>query len=175
MIRLRADGFLPGVVYGRSQKNYLLTLNTKQFQQLLYKGLSLNDPLTLKVNADKEGFSTTVFIKQLQRDPVNNDLQHVDFYAVEPTQKVSLPVEIVAVGTPLGKEQGGTFQQVASEITAEGLLEDLPRQIEVDVSGLGIGESIVVSQLKVPENIRVLESEDKVLFHVLTAKKVYLE
>ncbi|MBN2383144.1 50S ribosomal protein L25 [bacterium] len=175
MRKMRTKGILPGVVYGHTQKTIHLTLETKEFMHMLYKGLSLNDPMTLSVKADKDSFSKTVFIKELQRDPVTNEVLHVDFYTVEPTQKITLPIIIKGKGTPMGKEQGGILQQLTSEIKAEGLVPDLPREIEVDLSQLNVGDSLSVGQLTLPANIRVLDSEDKVLFHVLSAKKVYIE
>lgn len=175
MKRLRISGELPCVMYGQTQETIHIKVPKASFKKLLVQGISFNEPIELTVKDGKKKISNTVFIKELQHDPVTGEALHVDFYVVEPTQKITLPITINGVGTPAGIEEGGILQQMTTEIMVEGLVADIPRQIDVELSKLNMGDTITVSQLDLPEKLRVIDSEEKVLFHLLSSKKVYLE
>ncbi len=150
--KLRVQGRIPAVVYGKGRDPLSVALDPRALEALLRKsGAGLNTLIDLSVS----GRTDTVLIKELQRHPVHGRYLHVDFFQVDLTQKITVSVPIHFTGKARGVEFGGILDHPLREIEVECLPRAIPEFVEVDVSALEIGQSIHVSDLRLPEGVEV--------------------
>ncbi|MCK4385198.1 MAG: 50S ribosomal protein L25/general stress protein Ctc [candidate division Zixibacteria bacterium] len=146
--KLRREGTIPAVVYGAETAPLPLEVEAKSFHTLLRSGLGENVVITLNIDEKKNG-DKKVLIREVQRDPVWENILHIDFQQISLTKKLTINVPIQLVGTPIGVQQdGGILQHVLRELEVECLPTDIPEKIEVDVAHLKIGDSIHVGDIK---------------------------
>lgn len=156
---LRRKGELPAVIY-RAGISEPIKVPSREFLKLLKKTRGEN----ILVNLQFPEGSRLAVIKDYQLDPVTGDLLHTDFQEVLLTEKIRVTVKVITTGVPKGvKEQGGILQHALREIEIEALPDRIPGHIEVDVSGLSVGQSIHVSDLKLEEGIKVLTEPEEVI------------
>ncbi|HID09452.1 TPA: 50S ribosomal protein L25 [Candidatus Micrarchaeota archaeon] len=167
---LRRQGWVPAVVYGPHLKSTPLAVEYKALERLIAEITR-----STRIELEYDGERHFVFIKELQRDPISDEFLHVDFYAPEPGQIMTLDVPIRFVGTPAGVKAGGILEHVHEEIPVEGPLEAIPPYLEVDISGLGLDDALLVKDLPLPEGLRVLMSEDEAIVTVLPPKVLVTE
>lgn len=150
--KLRASGRIPGVVYGKKRDPQAIHLDPVALDKLLRgSGAGLNTLIDLSVG----GRTDTVLVKELQRHPVRGAFWHVDFYQVDLTRKITVSVPIHFVGKARGVEFGGILDHPLRELEVECLPRAIPEFVEVDVSALEVGQSIHVSELRLPEGVEV--------------------
>jgi large subunit ribosomal protein L25 len=150
--KLRVAGRIPAVVYGKGRDAQPVTLDPKALDTLLHQsGAGLNTLIDLSV----AGRTDTVLVKELQRHPVHGAFLHVDFYRVDLTQKITVSIPIHFVGKAKGVEFGGILDHPLRELEVECLPRAIPEFVEVDVSALEVGDSIHVSDLRLPEGVEV--------------------
>lgn len=130
---LRRQGFVPGVVYG-ADVHQLIQMPTKDLQKVLNQA-TRSSRFEVKVNG--ESFDT--FLREIQYNPLNDIVLHVDFYQPRPDQAVTMNVPILLRGTPVGLKFGGTLFQIREYLPLRGLMERIPEKIEIDVSNMDIG------------------------------------
>jgi large subunit ribosomal protein L25 len=106
-------------------------------------------------------------IKEIQYHPVHGDITHVDFNEISLTKAVKINIPVVAKGEPVGvKQEGGSLEHILWEVEVECLPTDIPKEIEVDVSQLKIGDSIHVKELPVPPKVKILSDPDATVISV---------
>jgi len=162
--RLRRQGYLPAVLYGK-EKNLNVKLPLKNLEKAL-KVFGEHSIYNLKINNEEH----QVLIKEIQRDPVKEFLQHVDFMEVTSTQTVRVEVEIVLEGEPKGVKEGGIVEYGARQIEIETSVDKIPPFLSCDVSDLEVGQSLTVKDLAVPEGVKILSPENTLLINVLVPK-----
>lgn len=164
--KLRKNGFIPAVVYGHSTASLPLEIESKALQALMRQGLGENVLVTLATD-DQKGKGRKVLIREVQRDPVEGNIVHIDFHEISLTKKLSIQVPIHLVGTPEGVvTTGGILQHVLRELEVECLPTAIPEKIEVDVSHLKIGDSIHVADLKL-EGVDILSDPESSIVSVV--------
>jgi large subunit ribosomal protein L25 len=164
--KIRRTGRIPGVIYGRSGKAVSIELDAMEFSNRT-KGIS--ESTIVKVEVD--GKSYDAFVKDLQRNIVDGNLLHVDFYEVESGVALRARVSINLKGNPIGVREGGVLEFPLHEIEVECLPKDLPERIELDISGLGVNQSIHVRDINLSGTIRVITGHDQVVVLVKYAKE----
>jgi large subunit ribosomal protein L25 len=163
--RARVAGKIPAVVYGARKDTVPIFLSVKGLNDVFRAGAGGNSIYLLKMAPSGE--SRHAMIRELTRDPISRKVQHVDFMRVLMDQKVRVSVEIELTGTARGvKDEGGILDFVTREIEIECLPEAIPQHVKVDVSNIGITESLRLSQIPAPEGIRILGEADRVIVHV---------
>jgi large subunit ribosomal protein L25 len=163
--RDRVAGRIPAVVYGAGKTNVPISVNKKALADLFREGAGENAIFLLKLAGSDQ--SRHAMIKELQRDPVSRKPLHIDFVRVLMDVKITLKVAIEVVGIARGvKADAGILDLVTREIEIECLPTNIPAHIAVDVSELGIGDAIRVSDLPAIEGVRIVESPEKVVVHV---------
>ncbi len=163
--RVRAGGRIPGVVYGANKPNVPISLDRKALADLFREGAGENAIFLLKLAGSDQ--SRHAMIRELQRDPVSRKPLHVDFVRVLMDVKITVEVPIEVVGVARGvKTDGGILDLVTREIEIECLPTNIPAHIAVDVSNLGIGDAIRVSDLPPIEGVRIVDNPEKVVVHV---------
>jgi len=163
--RARAGGKIPAIVYGAKKETVSIFVGARALSDAFRGGAGDNAIYLLKMQGTDQ--SRHAMIRQLDRDPVSRKVQHVDFVRVLMDVKVRVSVPVEAVGTARGvKQDGGILDFVTRELEIECLPGDIPSHIAVDVTDVGIGDSLRVSQIPVTEGIRILEDGDRVILHV---------
>jgi large subunit ribosomal protein L25 len=163
--RDREAGRIPAVVYGAGKPNVPISVNRKALSDVFREGAGENAIFLLKLAGSDQ--SRHAMIKEMQRDPVSRRPLHIDFVRVLMDVKVTLRVPIEIVGVARGvKADAGILDLVTREIEIECLPSDIPGHIAVDVSDLGIGDAIRVSQIPGIQGVRIVDNPEKVVVHV---------
>ncbi len=158
---LRREGFLPAVCYGPNMEPENLKLKMSDFQKLLRIPTIESQMLELTIeDGGKKEKVKKVMIKDYQLDPIKDLPLHADLYEVPMDREIAIWVPIELTGKPKGVERGGILEQQLREVEVLCLPKNMPQQIEVDVSGLDIGDVIHVSDLVLPEGVRVKPGPD---------------
>ncbi|MDI3548664.1 MAG: large subunit ribosomal protein [Halanaerobiales bacterium] len=169
--KLRRAGLLPGVVYGKTRKSQPLIVDPIQLQNKMSGNVIFD--LTI-VDDDKET-KETVMIKEIQRDPIKGDLLHIDFQHISMDEKISVSIPLSLKGDAPGVKEGGVLQQLLREVEIECLPADIPEELELDISDLHIGDSLMVSDLDVPEEIEIKTPLDEVIVTVVAPTELVEE
>ena len=147
--RLRHAGRVPAVVYGHGMKPLPISVGAREIRSALSVH-GLNQVLTL----DVDGSTHLVLARQLQRHPVRHTLAHVDFQVVRRDEIVSADVPLVLVGTAtLVERERGLLEHTLTSLSVRSTPEQIPQEIQVDVSGLDIGGAIRVRDLPLPRGV----------------------
>lgn len=164
---LRAKGFIPAVFYGKKEQSTPIAVPMNQFMKV-WKEAGESSVVTLKADED----SLDTLIHDIDFDPVTGIPRHADFYVFEKGHKleVSVPLEFVGVA-PGVKDLGGLLVKVLHELKIEALPQNLPHQIEVDISTLAtFGSQIVASEIKLPSGVDLKENGEEIVVLVSQPK-----
>lgn len=161
--RMRRQGQVPAVVYGRDQASLPVTIDQRELYGALHSEAGLNALIDLEVG----GNSVLTVARGLQRHPVRGDILHLDFVKISLTETIEAEVALHPVGVPIGvREDGGILESVRTQITVEALPTEIPAAIEVDISGLHIGESLSLESVEAIEGVTFVDDLDTTLFTV---------
>ena len=169
---LRRQGIMPGNIYGHGIESIAVQTDTKALKQLLAHA-SQTDLISLKLTGAKA--PTKVLLRDIQRSPRNNDLLHVEFYQVKMTEKIKADVPLVLVGEApaLKNFKGSSLLHLIDTLHIEALPDDLPHNIEVDVSILEeVGHVIHIKDIPLSTGVTLLSDEEQVIVKVAEARKV---
>ena len=166
---LRRAGQIPAVLYGRKIEPVLLSVNTKDLEQILKKGSFGQFILNLVIQNGKK-MTKPAIIKELQTHPVSGSLIHIDFYEVDMKRQIKVMVPVVTTGKAAGIEEGGLLNIVRREVEVFCLPGDIPEAIEIDISELGIGDSIHIEDVPLGENVEVSADVNFTVVTVLSPK-----
>jgi large subunit ribosomal protein L25 len=165
--RLRAQGLIPGVVYGAKKEPVPVAVSPKEIGTILRSASGENTLFDLQL----DGGRRKVILKEFQVEPIKGKLLHADFYEVALDQALEVTVHIELTGVPMGvKVEGGILDFVTRELQVECLPTDIPEKIVVDVSELGMGKHVRVSDIKAPERVTILTDPDVVIAHVVAPR-----
>ena len=163
---IRDQGFIPAVVYGEGKHSQPIKVSHKELFQLLHQHRLENVVINVRIKDDKKK-QRSCLIKEIQYDPVKGDITHVDFNEISLTKAIKVNVPVVAKGEPAGvKQEGGSLEHILWEIEVECLPTEIPKEIEVDVSQLKIGDSIHLKDIAIPSNIKVLTPPESIILSV---------
>lgn len=168
--RLRASGMTPAVLYGEGNEaggSTALAVPTKIVDYTLHH---FGD--NALYNIDLDGDTSTARVVDAQRDPVSGLLIHVDFAPVDMLERIEVTVPLAVVGEAPGVEEGGVLQQVAYEIQVESLPGDIPQEITIDVSGLGMHENLHLGDITLPEGVTLLSEAEGVAVTVTSPTEI---
>jgi large subunit ribosomal protein L25 len=145
--RLRAADLIPAVVYGRGSEARPLTVARRDLRQVLTGDAGMN----AVINLDVEGDTLLAIVRDVQRDPVRNNVTHVDFILVSRDEAVTVEVPIVLEGeaTEVLRHDGTVDQQMFT-LTVQAKPGSIPNELTLDISGLDVGDTIRVSDLRLP-------------------------
>jgi large subunit ribosomal protein L25 len=172
--KLRKQDQIPAIFYGPGSAPVMLSVNDSDLKGILRDTSSENIILTLQIESDKGKDVRTVMLKEIQAHPFKPVLFHADFYEVSMDKELTVDIAIHLVNTPEGVTKGGVLQQIRRELNVSALPSKLVDFIEVDVSGLDIGDAIHAGSLQLPEGI-LSNEEDDVTIAVVSAPTVEAE
>lgn len=167
--KLRAQGSIPAVVYGHHYKPVSVCINALKMNRMFRPGHEDMQDYQL-YNLVIEGSDTPdakVVIKDIQRDPIKDTIQHIDFFAVRMDEEIVATVHIRLHGKAIGVKNGGILRHLIHEIKVKSLPADVPPHIIIDVSSMDIGESLHVKDLQVPQNVQILTDEEAGVVNIM--------
>ena len=161
--RLRRTGAFPAVVYGEGRPGVDIQLNEHDFVMMLRTHRSENMIVDLAVEGVAKPYK--VMLKAMQHHPVTGRVIHVDFYEISMTRKIEIeiPVKLTGVATGVANE-GGILEHVLRALTVQCLPGDMVEELELDVTGLSVGKTLRVRDVKVDgAKYRVMDDPDQVV------------
>jgi len=164
--RLRAEGKIPAVVYGKGQKPVAVVANPKQLVAILNGKLGRNTPIDLTIEGEQG--SHLAIIKDYQVHAIKRRLTHVDFWRVEPDQKLVLTVPFKRAGKSVAEKQGGKVRVTRDDINVSCVADKAPAVVEFDMASIALGDAnIHVSEVPLPEGVEAVYKHDYSLVQVL--------
>jgi len=166
---LRREGRIPAVLYGPKTEPILLSIDSKEFEQITKKSTIGSVLLNLQIqNGDTQ--NRPAMVKELQTHPVTQRFLHVDFYEIDMQRKIRVMVPVVVRGKARGVEEGGLLQIVRREIEVLCLPTEIPEAFEVDVTHLDIGGAIHLEDIQAVGNVEISGDENVTVVSVLAPK-----
>ena len=154
--RLRRAGTVPAILYD-GRKAETITVDPKAVLRMIHGHEGTTQLLTLKFDGDGGGAARLAIIRELQFDPVTEQLLHVDLQEVAADRAITVQVSVRPVGEAAGvREQKGILNLVLHELSVSCLPTAIPQRIDADVSALMIGNVLTVAELRAPEGVRIL-------------------
>ena len=161
--QMRREGWLPSVIYGRGVESHNLKVDAKTFNDVLAHSSSEN----ILINLDVEGEGTRLaFLQTVQHDPLSGAVLHVDFLAIDEKTEITAHIPAHLNGEPAGVKAGGILEQYVHAVEIVCLPNDLPDTLEFDVSHLGEGDSLHISDVKFPKGVRPTHAGEVVIAHI---------
>jgi large subunit ribosomal protein L25 len=166
--RLRKQGFVPGVLYGKSAARAIM-IDERRLRAALTGSSGLHAVLDVVV----EGQSTThpSILKEYQRDPIRGHVRHVDLQEVRLDQPIHAAIQVHIVGTEdaPGVREGGVMSQPTTEINVEALPMEVPESIEADVSSMVMGDTLRLEDVALPAGVTFLDDPHETVIATITA------
>jgi large subunit ribosomal protein L25 len=168
---LRKQGLIPAVVYRAGEEALSLQLPSGDMEKALQTKAGENVLIALKISGSAKAKDKTVVIKEIQREPIKDQILHVDFNEISLTETLKVNVPLVSKGEAAGvKKDGGVLEHVVWELQIECLPTDIPEKVEVDVTNLNIGDAVHIKDLTLPEGVKVLNDPELIVFIVKPPK-----
>jgi large subunit ribosomal protein L25 len=165
--KVRARGAIPAVIYGGKDAARNLEVDKKDIENLLSRAVGENILVELEIRDGGKISNRISLIQEVQHHPVRGEIIHIDFHAVSMTEEIDAEVVLEHEGEPVGvKTFGGLLQQNMRSLPIRCLPQNLPEIIIVDVSGLNIGESLHVRDIKLPTGVVAVPDGDLTVFLV---------
>ncbi len=167
--RVRVAGKIPGVIYGAKEPSIAVELDPKQILRILHSESGHNTIFDVDVQGSSR---VKAMIVDWQYEPIKGHLLHIDLKRIAMDKAMLVEVPVLLEGIPAGvKTDGGMLEQVLREVEIECLPADIPAHINVDVSGLKIGDSIRVADLPHGGKFKFITDEDATVAHVTIIKE----
>ena len=156
---LRKDGFLPSVVYGHNFEAVPIQIKYTDFEKA-FKKAGESTLINLKIGNKEE----PAVIKDIQKDPVTDRIIHADFYKVNLKEKIKAKITLVVIGESEAVRNGGILVKTVNELEVEALPQDLPHELQVDISRLqNIGDHILIKDISVSDKIKIEAGPDDIV------------
>jgi len=167
--RLRREGWVPAVLYGPGAETKQLSVAVRDLEHVVQKGNIRRTIFSLSI---QNGGSVTklAVIKEIQTHPVNGQYLHVDFYEIDMNRKLRVMVPVLPKGKAKGEEFGGMMQIIEREIEVFCLPQAIPESLELDVSGLGIGDTLHIKDIALPPGVELPPGENYTVVTVVSPK-----
>src|ERR687887_545105 len=164
--RLRKEGFIPGVLYGNGKQPHAIRIPERELRRVLTGPSGLHAILDVVL----EGQQTThaSILKDFQQDPLRGHISHVDLQEVRLDQAIQASVTVQLVGEPEGVKEGGVLSQVQREINVEALPMEIPDHLDLDVSGMAIGDTLRLADLPARDGVKYLDDPEETVLATVT-------
>jgi large subunit ribosomal protein L25 len=171
--RLRKAGFIPGVLYGKGKSSYAICVPERDLRRVLTGSGGLHAILDVIV----EGKQTThaSILKDYQQDPIRGHIRHIDLQEVRLDQPIQASVTVQLIGEPAGAKEGGVLSQVQREINVEALPMEIPEHLDLDVSGMAIGDTLRLADLPAIEGVTYLDDPEETVLATVTMPTRFVE
>lgn len=170
--RLRRDGFIPGVLYGRGKKPHAIAVPERELRAALTGSHGHHAILDVVLAGQKTTHAS--ILKDYQVDPIRGRITHFDLHEVRLDQPITAQVAVELTGESPGVKAGGVLSALVREVSVEALPLEMPDRLLLDISGTEIGSSLRVGDLTAPEGATLLDDPDTVIVSV-AAPRVEVE
>jgi large subunit ribosomal protein L25 len=167
--KLRQQNKIPAVVYGGHKEPVAITVDRKAVVDLIQKSDHGIRSIFLLKMADSDQ-QRHAMIKDTQMDPISRRMTHIDFVRVVMDEVVRLTIPVHLTGSSIGVKEGGILDWQMRELHVECLPNAIPDTIEVDITNLGAHQQVRISDLQLPEGVKVDEDPHRVIVGVTTAR-----
>ena len=164
--KIRESGDIPAIIYGKSIESKSVAVNSIE----LMKTLREEGKNTI-INLSVDGSSYAVMLYDLQTNPLKNEIVHADFHVVDMQADIQVEVPINLTGDAQGVKDGGVLQQPLYEVTINVKPGEIPQTIEVDITNLGVNETISIKDLPENEDYTFVQDEEQVIASILPPKQ----
>src|SRR5215813_14960394 len=164
--RLRKDGFIPGVLYGNGKKPHAICVSERELRRVLTGAGGLHAILDVVLEGQKTTHAS--ILKDYQQDPIRGHISHIDLQEVRLDQPIQASVTVLLVGEPVGAKEGGVLSQVQREINVEALPMEIPDHVDLDVSGMAIGDTLRLVDLAPMEGVTYLDNPEETVLATVT-------
>ena len=171
--RLRKQGLVPGVLYGRGKTPHAFSVPERELRRALSGDSGLHAILDVVLAGQKTTHPSV--LKDYQQDVPSGRLAHIDLHEVRLDQPIQAEVSVDLVGEPAGVKEGGVLSQVSREIRVEALPLEIPDHLELDVSGMAIGDTLRLSDLAAQDGVKFLDDPEETVLATVTAPTVIVE
>ncbi len=168
--RLRTGGLIPGVLYGDGKKAHPFAVEERELRRALTGQHGHHAILDVVFDGQKTAHHAV--LKDFQLDPVRPRLLHIDLHEVRLDQVIQSQVAVDTVGESPGVKEGGVLTIVLREVNVEALPMEVPDRLELDISSMTIGDSLRISDLAVPESVKLLDDPESVVATVTPPTRV---
>ena len=166
---LRRSGQIPAVLYGPKTDPVLLSVSTKNLENVLKQGNAFQIILNLVIQNGKK-ITKPAMIRELQTHPVTGSFIHIDFYEIDMKRQIKVMVPVVTTGNSVGVENGGLRNIVRRELELLCMPGDIPESIEIDITELDVGDSIHVEEIPLGDNFELPADVNFTVVTVLSPK-----
>ena len=161
--RLRKEGGIPVILYGADTDTVPLIIKKKDLFNILKSESGENTIFKVSFNSK----TTNAMIKEIQRDPVSDEILHTDFIQIAMDKVIEVSVPLLFEGEAIGvKAEGGFVDVTTREVEIECLPRDIPEQIAIDISGLHLNQSLKIKDLSPPGGVQILNDPNTVIVHI---------
>ena len=167
--QLRMADMVPGVVYGKGMDPIAVSIKYRELRAALAGEGGQNNLITLVGGGGLD--QSMAIIVDLQRDALKGTYKHVDLHRVNMTEKLRVTVPIVLKGDAIGVKEGGLLDLAHHELHVECLPGNIPDHIEIDITNLAVAHSIHVSEIQVPDGVKILDNPKTSVVSVLGRAK----
>jgi large subunit ribosomal protein L25 len=164
--RLRKEGLIPGVLYGKGKTSHAICVPERELRRVLTGPGGLNAILDVVLEGKQATHAS--ILKEYQQDPVRGSISHVDFHEVRLDRPIHATVAVQLVGEPVGAKEGGVLSQVQREINVEALPMEIPEHLELDVSGMAIGDTLRLADLPARGGVTYLDDPEETVLATVT-------
>lgn len=166
--RVRSGGKVPAIIYGPGEKGRPISVEPKDIRAILHSPLGGNTVVTLTV----DGHSQLALLKSFDHDPMTRGVVHADFYSVALDRKILVQVPFVLTGKSKGiANEGGILRQIYRSLPVVTTPDKIPAKIEADITALGLGESLHVRELSLPEGVAVKLDGSQTVVSIVAPEK----
>jgi large subunit ribosomal protein L25 len=162
--RLRRTGRIPAIIYGHQQPAAVY-VDENEFNKKFH---TVSENTLIKITTEDSTYE--VLVRDYQEDALSGRILHIDFYEIEQGKLLTTNIPIHLEGNAPGVKEGGILDHRLHEVEVQCLPKDIPEYFTVDISGLVTGEVIHVSDLEVPEDVKILNNEDQAIVAITHAK-----
>jgi large subunit ribosomal protein L25 len=162
--QLKRDGYLIANIYANGVENINAAFKRGEFVRTIRNKETLAFPVKV---GDKE---LNVFIQEYQIHPVNGDVMHVDLRIAVPGQVTNFLVPVITHGTPIGLKNKGVLVMSKKRLKVRGTIESVPMNFDLDVEPLDRDESILIRDIEVPADCKMMDRADVAVCGVIKAK-----
>ncbi|MBU7594090.1 50S ribosomal protein L25/general stress protein Ctc [Metabacillus halosaccharovorans] len=160
--KVRESGKIPAIIYGKAKESQPVALDSIE----LIKTLRDEGKNTV-LHLDVDGSSHAVMLYDMQTDPLKNEIIHADFHIVDMQADVQVEVPVHLTGEAQGVKDGGVLQQSLHEVTITAKPGNIPQTIDVDITNLGVNETLYIKDLSTGPNYQFTQDEEQVVASIL--------
>jgi large subunit ribosomal protein L25 len=171
--RLRKQGFIPGVLYGRGKQPHAFCVHERELRRVLTGPSGLHAILDVVLDGQKTTHAS--ILKDYQQDVITGRIAHIDLQEVRLDEPIQAQVVIELVGESQGTKEGGVLSQVSREINVEALPLEVPERIEVDVSAMNIGDTLRLADVSQQEGVTFLDDPEETVLATVTVPTQIIE